>query len=62
MIHNYWYQLIKWSFVETFNCILIFYLYTEFPNLCQYCERMKTEFWPDWDKCITHGESGQTVK
>lgn len=35
---------------------------TEFPNLCQYCERMKTEFWSDWDKCITHGESGQTVK
>lgn len=34
----------------------------KFPNLCQYCERMKTEFWPDWDKCITHGESGQTVK
>uniref|UniRef100_K1PUB7 Failed axon connections-like protein n=1 Tax=Magallana gigas TaxID=29159 RepID=K1PUB7_MAGGI len=34
----------------------------KFPNLCQYCERTKTEFWPDWDKCITHGESGQTVK
>ncbi|XP_048778694.1 failed axon connections homolog [Ostrea edulis] len=27
----------------------------EFPCLCDYCERMKSTFWPDWDDCITHG-------
>ncbi|XP_048237311.1 failed axon connections homolog, partial [Haliotis rufescens] len=24
-----------------------------FPNLVEYCERMKTTFWPDWEDCIT---------
>ncbi|XP_056017176.1 failed axon connections homolog [Ostrea edulis] len=27
----------------------------KYPNLCGYCDRMKVEFWPDWDDCITHG-------
>lgn len=27
----------------------------EFTNLCQYCERMKETFWPDWNECITNG-------
>ncbi|XP_033732090.1 failed axon connections homolog [Pecten maximus] len=24
----------------------------EYPNLCDYCERMKEAFWPDWDEVI----------
>ena len=34
----------------------------EFPNLGQYCERMKDEFWPDWDECITHGNTRKATK
>lgn len=26
-----------------------------FPNLCDYCERMKETIWPDWEKCTTRG-------
>lgn len=25
-------------------------------NLVDYCERIKTNFWPDWNSCITHGD------
>ncbi|XP_021340554.1 failed axon connections homolog [Mizuhopecten yessoensis] len=24
----------------------------EYPNLCDYCERMKETFWPDWEEMI----------
>lgn len=24
-------------------------------NLNSYCERMKEQFWPDWEECISHG-------
>ncbi|XP_060068109.1 failed axon connections homolog [Ylistrum balloti] len=24
----------------------------EYPNLCEYCERMKEAFWPDWEEMI----------
>jgi glutathione S-transferase len=25
---------------------------TKFPNLKEYCDRMKAEFWPDWDELL----------
>ncbi|KAL3889900.1 hypothetical protein ACJMK2_002220 [Sinanodonta woodiana] len=25
------------------------------PNLVEYCERIKNQFWPDWDECTTKG-------
>ncbi|KAJ8303125.1 hypothetical protein KUTeg_019521 [Tegillarca granosa] len=28
-----------------------------FPNLCDYCERMKETIWPDWEKCTTRVKS-----
>ncbi|KAJ8298871.1 hypothetical protein KUTeg_022931, partial [Tegillarca granosa] len=31
------------------------FIFSEFTNLCQYCERMKETFWPDWNECITNG-------
>ncbi|XP_048758683.2 failed axon connections homolog [Ostrea edulis] len=34
----------------------------KYPNLCDYCERMKVEFWPDWDDCITHGWTRKATK
>ncbi|XP_062607824.1 failed axon connections homolog, partial [Saccostrea cucullata] len=36
--------------------------FKKFENLCGYCERMKAEFWPDWDDCITHGGTKKAVK
>jgi glutathione S-transferase len=32
-----------------------------FPNLGQYCERMKDTFWPDWDDCTTRGGTQTAV-
>lgn len=29
----------------------------KYKNVCEYCERMKTKFWSDWDKCITNGST-----
>ncbi|XP_033726852.1 failed axon connections homolog [Pecten maximus] len=26
------------------------------PNLVDYCDRIKTTYWPDWSSCITHGD------
>lgn len=26
---------------------------SEYNNLCDYCERMKSSFWPDWEQCVT---------
>ncbi|XP_046551638.1 failed axon connections homolog isoform X4 [Haliotis rubra] len=34
----------------------------KYPNLAAYCERMKETFWPDWDQCITHGETREATK
>ncbi|XP_061184650.1 failed axon connections homolog [Saccostrea echinata] len=34
----------------------------KYPNLCEYCERMKETFWPDWDDCITHGWTKEATK
>ncbi|XP_048757954.2 failed axon connections homolog [Ostrea edulis] len=34
----------------------------KFPNLCSYCNRMKAEFWPDWEECITHGGTRKATK
>ncbi|XP_071156569.1 failed axon connections homolog [Mytilus edulis] len=34
----------------------------KYRNLCDYCERMKQTFWPDWDECITHGHTKQATK
>ncbi|XP_048758676.1 failed axon connections homolog isoform X2 [Ostrea edulis] len=34
----------------------------EYPNLCAYCDRMKAEYWPDWDDCITHGWTRKATK
>ncbi|XP_062605800.1 failed axon connections homolog [Saccostrea cucullata] len=36
--------------------------FKKFENLCGYCERMKAEFWPDWDDCITHGGTKKAIK
>ncbi|XP_062596264.1 failed axon connections homolog [Saccostrea cucullata] len=36
--------------------------FKKFENLCNYCERMKAEFWPDWDDCITHGNTREATK
>ncbi|XP_052722079.1 failed axon connections homolog [Crassostrea angulata] len=36
--------------------------YKKYPNLSAYCERMKAEFWPDWDDCITHGGTRKASK
>ncbi|XP_061185655.1 failed axon connections homolog isoform X2 [Saccostrea echinata] len=36
--------------------------FKKFENLCSYCERMKAEFWPDWDDCITHGDTREATK
>ncbi|XP_062569153.1 failed axon connections homolog isoform X2 [Saccostrea cucullata] len=36
--------------------------FKKFENLCGYCERMKAEFWPDWDDCITHGNTREAIK
>ena len=37
-------------------------IFSEFPNLCQYCENMKSEFWPDWDDCTQEGIAKKTAK
>ncbi|CAG2230122.1 Failed axon connections homolog [Mytilus edulis] len=34
----------------------------KYKNLCDYCERMKETFWPDWDECITHGNTKEATK
>lgn len=34
----------------------------QFPSLGAYCERMKTTFWPDWNDCITHGNTRKATK
>ncbi|XP_061190153.1 failed axon connections homolog [Saccostrea echinata] len=36
--------------------------FKKFENLCNYCKRMKAEFWPDWDDCITHGGIKKATK
>ncbi|XP_060085303.1 failed axon connections homolog isoform X2 [Ylistrum balloti] len=28
----------------------------KYPNLVEYCERIKTNYWPDWSSCVTHGD------
>ena len=27
----------------------------DFPNLANYCDRMKDRFWPDWQQCTMKG-------
>ncbi|XP_060064256.1 failed axon connections homolog isoform X2 [Ylistrum balloti] len=36
---------IRWASFGGFGTSVI----KEYPNLCDYCERMKDTFWPDWD-------------
>ncbi|OWF53863.1 failed axon connections homolog [Mizuhopecten yessoensis] len=31
-------------------------LQEKYPNLVDYCERIQTNYWPDWSSCITHGD------
>jgi len=37
-------------------------LKSEFPNLCKYCDRLKGEFFPDWDELHTHGGKRRPTK
>ncbi|XP_033732091.1 failed axon connections homolog [Pecten maximus] len=39
---------IRWASFGGFGSSVI----KEYPNLCDYCERMKETFWPDWDEVI----------
>ena len=34
---------------------------SEYPNICEYCDNMKTTFWPDWDECTTEGRSNKSL-
>ncbi|XP_076090978.1 failed axon connections homolog [Mytilus galloprovincialis] len=34
----------------------------KYRNLCDYCQRMKETFWPDWDECISHGFTKEPTK
>ena len=38
------------------------YYISGFPNLSEWCDRMKDKFWPDWDDCITHGGTRVATK
>ncbi|XP_052090757.1 failed axon connections homolog [Mytilus californianus] len=33
-----------------------------YKNLCDYCERMKETFWPDWDECNSNGTKKEATK
>ncbi|XP_021340729.1 failed axon connections homolog [Mizuhopecten yessoensis] len=35
---------------------------TDFPVVRGYCDRMKAEFWPDWEECTTGGGTRQATK
>ncbi|OWF54644.1 Failed axon connections-like [Mizuhopecten yessoensis] len=39
---------IRWASFGGFGTSVI----KEYPNLCDYCERMKATFWPDWEEMI----------
>ncbi|XP_069121989.1 failed axon connections homolog [Argopecten irradians] len=39
---------IRWASFGGFGPVVI----KEYPNLCDYCDRMKETFWPDWDTVI----------
>ncbi|XP_021341376.1 failed axon connections homolog isoform X3 [Mizuhopecten yessoensis] len=39
---------IRWASFGGFGTSVI----KEYPNLCDYCERMKETFWPDWEEMI----------
>ncbi|XP_050405464.1 failed axon connections homolog [Patella vulgata] len=34
----------------------------KYPNLQEYCIRMKDLFWEDWDECITHGGTREATR
>ncbi|XP_033732760.1 failed axon connections homolog [Pecten maximus] len=34
----------------------------EFSTVCSYLDRIKTEFWPDWDECTTGGGTRKATK
>ncbi|KAK6187002.1 hypothetical protein SNE40_006256 [Patella caerulea] len=34
----------------------------KYPNLKEYCLRMKDLFWEDWDECITHGGTREATR
>lgn len=36
--------------------------FKKYKNLCDYCERMKDKFWPDWEQCITKGGTQKATK
>ncbi|XP_033733074.1 failed axon connections homolog [Pecten maximus] len=39
---------IRWASFGGFGTSVI----KQYPNLCEYCERMKETFWPDWNEYI----------
>ncbi|OWF39913.1 failed axon connections homolog [Mizuhopecten yessoensis] len=39
---------IRWASFGGFGTSVI----KQYPNLCDYCERMKKTFWPDWEEMI----------
>ncbi|XP_069119527.1 failed axon connections homolog [Argopecten irradians] len=39
---------IRWASFGGFGTSVI----KQYPNLCDYCERMKETFWPDWEEMI----------
>lgn len=36
--------------------------FKRYTNLCDYCDRMKETFWPDWEECITKGGTVKATK
>ncbi|XP_069121990.1 failed axon connections homolog [Argopecten irradians] len=44
---------IRWASFGGFGKSVI----KEYPNLCEYCDRMKETFWPDWDTVIQKKQS-----
>ncbi|OWF54643.1 Failed axon connections-like [Mizuhopecten yessoensis] len=40
--------VMKWASFGGFGASVL----QEYPNLCDYCERMKETFWPDWEEMI----------
>jgi len=44
-------------------CLTLYnFNFKDFPMVCDYCERMKNKFWPDWDQCITHGGTREATQ
>ncbi|EDV22224.1 uncharacterized protein TRIADDRAFT_59245 [Trichoplax adhaerens] len=35
-------------------------LVNKYPNLSQFCDRMKNKYWPDWDELLVKGKGGSS--